>query len=60
MKFLKYFCWYCVSRFTYDSVRRALRRPAKARKPHDHRAWHALLSLALWACAVAFITALVR
>lgn len=60
MKFLRYFCHYCLARFAYDTLRRAFRRPAKPRTPHDHRAWHVLLSLALWLCAGAFVVALVR
>jgi hypothetical protein len=37
MRLLRWFCFYCFSRFLYDSVRRAAQRPVQERKPCDHR-----------------------
>lgn len=33
MSFLRYFCFYCASRFAYGTVRAALRRPTRPAKP---------------------------
>lgn len=58
---MKYFVRYFCARFLYDVVRAATRRH-KHPKPQPHHHGLACLSwgIVFWACAMAFVVALVR
>jgi hypothetical protein len=51
MSFLKYFCFYCASRFAYSTARAALRRPAASAKPCAKHGTGLLVTLLLFVAA---------
>ena len=50
--FLRYACWYCLTRFAYDTMRAAARRPARPAQPCQRHGFGIVLGLIAWAALV--------